>query len=1052
MSVRTGFAIVGAAVGAYFGNAALGYSIGSMIGGYVDPLQVKGPRIDDAQNQTSQDGVPIPITYGSVRIAGNIIAKGNLVEHKKTDDGKGSGTETTTYTYTRTYAIGICEGPVAGIRRIWRDAKLVYDARVGMDNGLAHAASSKFKQNADIYMGTEDQMPNSALQALFGESLVPAFRGLAYMVVRDDDLTDRGGSIPIYEFEVVQYASSSTDGDYAVAQYTDPLWYSNALSQIDPRIQGATYEYGCSQAGAYLGTQWFTTMAAAGQAINDIYGRGVPSDIKGWSYDFKATGGNGDGPTGGYAPYRPPSQPPINAYVLGLVCAMTTYSTEVDQITYDQITPEVVGGGLYSARIGSAAYPDLNGSGVITNEPRTSTSSTLFLPSGTFYLSSDEMIAVRPSKSCTIIPADDWVPIPGTTDYYVSPDGQIHFAGECEAVAGDFKQMQNESFSGDHLVLLDRPLGPALQVGSPLDTEEFWTAAYNQLVLMGSMPPGYTYGVQYPVYNTQACFCEEVDQIDPTYPTLAEIVADLCYRKGLTASDIDVSQLTDTVKGFTVATVTSAAGAINALAPAYHFDEAEWDGKIRFIKRGGPTLAALNEQDAFDSDNGRIIETRAQELELPRKLSLAYMDIGADYAITTQSAERLSATVASSGIDLVQLSVVMEYTKAAQTADILLKDQWSSINGTLEISVGDEYSRIVPTDPLFLSYEDALFRCRVVEASNADGIVKLNLQQDNAGAYGSVAVGVPPRPSEEGNQTIIGPTFLEVLNLPALRDKDDQVGLYIAACGPVGTWDGAQIAVSLDEGQTWRDTLVVRQSSTMGQLVSPLDIWSEFVPDTEHDILVQLTSGDFESITLDQMYRDGNPLCVGEEITQFQTADQDSAGFWELDGTLFRGRKNTDPSTWPAGTRAVLLSDVYFMPLDRSYIGRNLQIRATSLGTDVQYGTIKTIQFDVPKSVQEWPVTNVQHERAVDESLSVSWLPRHRLGTSANPYPSTSFVGYRLVFTDGTTTRTFDTLNRQFEYTAAQQTADFGGTGLLSLTIYALNSIIGPGEGYTVTV
>ena len=62
MSTRTGFAIAGAVVGYYLGNTALGYSIGSMVGGYVDPVQVKGPRISDAQQQTSQDGVPIPIT------------------------------------------------------------------------------------------------------------------------------------------------------------------------------------------------------------------------------------------------------------------------------------------------------------------------------------------------------------------------------------------------------------------------------------------------------------------------------------------------------------------------------------------------------------------------------------------------------------------------------------------------------------------------------------------------------------------------------------------------------------------------------------------------------------------------------------------------------------------------------------------------------------------------------------------------------------------------------------------------------------------------------
>src|SRR4051794_15360518 len=108
MSTRTAFTVVGTVVGAYFGNAALGATIGSMVGGYVDPAKVKAPRLTDAQQQTSQDGAPIALTFGRVRIQGNVIATGELVEHKNKDGGKGSGTETTNYSYTRTYAIGIC--------------------------------------------------------------------------------------------------------------------------------------------------------------------------------------------------------------------------------------------------------------------------------------------------------------------------------------------------------------------------------------------------------------------------------------------------------------------------------------------------------------------------------------------------------------------------------------------------------------------------------------------------------------------------------------------------------------------------------------------------------------------------------------------------------------------------------------------------------------------------------------------------------------------------------------------------------------------------------
>ena len=38
------------------------------------------------------------------------------------------GQEITTYTYSVDVAIGICEGEISGIRRMWADADLIYDA------------------------------------------------------------------------------------------------------------------------------------------------------------------------------------------------------------------------------------------------------------------------------------------------------------------------------------------------------------------------------------------------------------------------------------------------------------------------------------------------------------------------------------------------------------------------------------------------------------------------------------------------------------------------------------------------------------------------------------------------------------------------------------------------------------------------------------------------------------------------------------------------------------------------------------------------------------
>lgn len=1048
MSTRTGFAIVGTAIGAYFGNASLGYAIGSMVGGYVDPVQVKGPRISDAQQQTSQDGVPIPITYGAVRISGNIIASGKLVEHRKVDDGKGSGTETTTYYYTRTYAIGICEGPVGAIRRIWRDGKLVFDqSPASLDNYSSRASTRQFLSKSDIYLGDELQEPNSALQALYGAENVPAHRGLAYIVVRDDDLTNRAGSIPSYEFEVVQEATPSSVGEFIAPVLPEPRWfYMGAPGRTDPRSPVVQYRYGIRYFSSSV-TTWYDSVAEALQ----IVGRG--KDLVGWTHSFILEGENGRGANLPIAPYETLPEPQNDDTAsLGLVYAVDSYAGKIPYLDISGLTPELVNGGIYIAHLQSGAVK--YGSGVVSNTPLEHSSSTPIRVAGeTYYFSPDIIIRCQPLVSCELYPDPSWVEIPGTPGFYVDQAGNVHEVGQCETVAGSFKQLQLLEYQDSSELYYEAiPLGPIVEVGSPFDTQAFWEAAYQQARLAGKMPSGLIYNTDYPKSTTTACYCASATTLDPTYPILSQVVADLCFRKGLTGEDVDVAQLTDQVKGFTVATATSAADAINALAPAYMFDMAEWDGRLRAVKRGAPTIAALNEDDAFDSDNGRIIETRAQELELPRKMTVSYMDVDANYAVTTQSASRLSATVASTGTDQVQLTVVMDSDKAAQVADILLKDQWASINGTLELKVSDAYSDIVPTDVLFLSYEDALFRARAVEVDNSEGVVSLKLQQDIAGAYSSIAKGVPPRPAEEGIPTVIGPTFVEVLNLPALRDQDDRVGVYVAAGSPLAPWPGCQIAISLDGGQSWTDVLQITQMATLGYLTESLPSWSEHIVDPIHKMHVGLTCGDFESITSAQVYEGSNAICIGDEIVQYQTALLTTEKDYQLGGVTTRGRKNTLPASWPINSRVVSLDSVYFIPLDRSAIGKSITLRATSLGTDVQYGTVKSIDLSIPRSVQEWKVTNIVSSRASDLSLSVQWSPRHRLGTSRNPYPSQAFNGYRLVFSNGTVSKTFDTTAQEFIYSASQQASDFGSAGALSLTIYAMNSIIGPGEGVTVNV
>lgn len=229
-------AAVGAVVGLYTGDwqaVQWGYAIGSAVGGYVDPTKTSGPRLTDAQSQTSSVGGIIPFGYGTYTCAGNIIWTDKLIEHKKTERvGKGGSQKNTTYTYTRSYAIGVSE-TISAYVWIKKNGKLVYAADpvslgTAMDwtskqiSDLA-TASNKFLQMATLYYGTASQMPDSTIVAIEGVGNVSPFRDLAYIVLENEDLTDTQGAVSQYEFCVFRGAAKS----YTTPPY--PVYSTDSL-------------------------------------------------------------------------------------------------------------------------------------------------------------------------------------------------------------------------------------------------------------------------------------------------------------------------------------------------------------------------------------------------------------------------------------------------------------------------------------------------------------------------------------------------------------------------------------------------------------------------------------------------------------------------------------------------------------------------------------------------------------------------------------------------------------------------------------------------------
>ena len=240
--------IVGGVAGFFLGGptgAIYGAQIGMMAGGYLDPPKgptVNGPRLSDLSVQTATYGAVIPRVYGAVTVNGNVFwLENNTIKEtvtKKKTGGKGGRAKTTTrtYSYSATFAVGLCKGPIVGVRRIWVGPDLIYDA--GSSDPATITASNQAASGFAIYTGTDTQSPDARIQATLGVANTPAWRGRAYIVFYDLQLARYGNSLMGAQVRVEIVASGDTtayttaDGHFANSRswsYQSKLSYGNGV-------------------------------------------------------------------------------------------------------------------------------------------------------------------------------------------------------------------------------------------------------------------------------------------------------------------------------------------------------------------------------------------------------------------------------------------------------------------------------------------------------------------------------------------------------------------------------------------------------------------------------------------------------------------------------------------------------------------------------------------------------------------------------------------------------------------------------------------------------
>lgn len=245
-------------------------------------------KISEFTVNTAEYGAVVPEIIGTVRTTGNVIYYDDFTahEHRETHKaGKGGKSKqvSITYTYTVAVILGLCEGPIAGIGKVW----------IGKNVHNYPADDIQLT----LFDGKENQQPWAYTQGKHPEKALP-YPGLAYMagVI---DLGD-SGSMPSYNFEVKGRLLETGDGiDVNPADYI--RYILNKIGKKDMQIIGLdNYRKYCKEADLLISSPPDEDAKAAREVVNEI--AKLTNAYVFWSNDKLKIVPLADRPVGSWAP------------------------------------------------------------------------------------------------------------------------------------------------------------------------------------------------------------------------------------------------------------------------------------------------------------------------------------------------------------------------------------------------------------------------------------------------------------------------------------------------------------------------------------------------------------------------------------------------------------------------------------------------------------------------------------------------------------------------------------------------------------------------------
>jgi len=1008
---------------------------------------------------------------------GNVfwIENNALTEHSATESagGKGGGgQEMTTYSYTCTFALGLCEGEVDAISRIWINGKLFYSGSA-TDYGTI-IASNDAESTFAFYSGSMSQGADPRMQAALGVANTPAYRGLCYLVFYDLPMADYGNTLAAAQIKVELFKDASISD--AITNHTMPTsstWFDLVHGDASKGHGFVSIKYDGSCAYSDDGITW----AACNMPYNLIwrsvaYGNGVYIAIVSASTAC-ATSRDGRNWVAGGA--LPSAQAWSHIHFDGsrfivFASPLAEYTTSFSGNDWTALTDNA----LPSASAWSAAATNdagltcvISSSGPASGVPRSA-------------------IIFDGATSEAAMQDDDWLGI--------ATDGSLFMAVASDGWTGaGWIAKSTDGLAWTYVAL---PLSfPTTNAKSIAYGDGYWVVAtYDQYGLTGKIfasdDDGYTWRTvlsvsdfgpsniafdgAYFIVNgitSNKVLRIRLDLPATTYPLLSSVVMSECLKSRLlTYSDIDVSSLIDSVSGYRIAEAAALRSCIEPLRGAWPFDVVPAGYQIKFVRRGSLSSVATISADELGAVAGgsepvvRLTKSREMDSQLPQRVTLTYLDAGRDYDLNEQYAERLNTDAVN--VATIDMAIVMSADFAAQRAETLLYVYWLDRHD-VSFKLPPTYSHLEPADVVTVVTSDGTYSLRLTEINYLpSGIIECSAKFNDNAVYTSTAVG------DTGNFPVqIIPsavaTRYELLDVPLLNGDLSAIGFPVAMAGYASGWPGGTLFKSTDYGQTWAAINWFITQSVIGYAVNALSAPSDTrIIDTVGSLTVALYgAAAIYSVTELQMLNGANHFAYGHdgswEIIAAKNCTLQSDGNYVLTD-LLRGRFGTE---WATGLHAtgdsIVLLDanrLQFVNTNINSIGMDFEYEAVTSSMALGSGEIKTQAYNGVNLECLAPVYMNGSRHPGTQDWTFTWIMRTRAGGEWRDYVDATEVDYPVayeldVFSDGTFSTVKRTLYASSEtvaYGYVEQVADHGAA---ASTVYFKLYKISPtvGRGYPLT-